>query len=86
MSTTQINVRIDNQLKNDVELIFDKLGINTADAIRMFLKKVKLENGIPFSLKLGKENNDNYEPNEETRKAILNGEYEEISSINDMWL
>lgn len=67
MSTTQINVRIDNQLKNDVELIFDKLGISTADAIRMFLKKVKSENGIPFSLKLEKENNDSYEPNEETR-------------------
>ena len=54
MSTTQINVRIDNQLKNEVELIFDKLGINTADAIRIFLKKVKSENGIPFSLKLEK--------------------------------
>ncbi len=83
MSTTQINVRIDNQLKDDVELIFDKLGLNTADAIRMFLKKVKLENGIPFSLKL---KDSEYEPNEETRQAILNGQYEEANSINDMWL
>ena len=29
--------------------------------------------------------NKEYEPNEETKKAILNGKYEEISSINDIW-
>lgn len=83
MSTTQINVRIDSQLKNDTETIFDKLGLNTADAIRIFLKKVKLENGIPFSLKL---RDNDYEPNEETKQAILSGQYEEVNGINDMWL
>lgn len=70
MYITQINVRIDSQLKSDTETIFNKLGLNIANAIRMFLNKVKLENGMQFSLKL-KDNE--YKPNEETKQAILNG-------------
>jgi DNA-damage-inducible protein J len=47
-----VRARVDVNLKKDVEHIFEELGINTSQAINMFLKRVKYENGIPFELKI----------------------------------
>lgn len=61
MKTEMIHARIDQDLKHDVELIFKGLGINTADAIRMFFKQVTLKQGLPFEVRI---------PNKETLKAM----------------
>lgn len=71
-----VRARIDSNLKNEVEAIFQELGLNTSQAITLFLKKVKMERGIPFELKV---------PNETTLKAMeeaknMNGE---ISSLEE---
>ena len=52
--TVQVSFRIDNNLKNTADAIFEELGITMADAFRMFLKKVVSDNGIPFEVKLSK--------------------------------
>ena len=51
MKTQMIHTRIDENLKREAELVFSALGINTADAIRMFLTQVTLKRGIPFDVK-----------------------------------
>ncbi|MBD3727248.1 MAG: type II toxin-antitoxin system RelB/DinJ family antitoxin [Moraxella osloensis] len=56
-----VRARIDSSLKNEVEHIFQELGLSTSQAITIFLKKVKQERGLPFELKL---------PNEATKQAI----------------
>ena len=61
MKTEMIHARIDESLKHDAELVFKSLGINTADAIRMFLRQVTLYQGLPFKVKI---------PNKETLKAM----------------
>lgn len=71
-----VRARIDSNLKNEVEAIFQELGLNTSQAITLFLKKVKMERGIPFELKV---------PNETTLKAMeeaknMDGE---ISSLEE---
>jgi len=48
---TQVNIRMDEKVKSQAELIFDDLGLNMTTAINMFIKKVIRENGIPFDLK-----------------------------------
>ncbi len=60
-TTQMIHARIDSNLKQQAEAVFFALGINTADAIRMFLTQVTLNQGLPFDVKI---------PNKETRKAI----------------
>jgi len=47
-----IRARVDGALKNEVESIFHELGLTTSQAIILFLKKVKMERGIPFDLKI----------------------------------
>ena len=47
-----INMRVDASLKTDVERILHALGISTTEAINMFLNRIRLSRGIPFSLQL----------------------------------
>ena len=64
MSTksTTVRARIEPKLKKETEIIFEELGINTTEAIRIFFKQVKLQRGLPFEMKI---------PNEITEDAIL---------------
>lgn len=60
--TTTVRARLEPKLKKETELIFEELGINTTEAIRIFFKQVKLQRGLPFEMKV---------PNEITEEAIL---------------
>ncbi len=51
MSTSLIQVRVDEQLKDDVVHLYESMGIDISTAIRIFFKKSLVEGGIPFSMK-----------------------------------
>ncbi len=51
MSTALIQVRIDEQLKDDVVALYEGMGIDISTAIRIFFKKSLADGGIPFSMK-----------------------------------
>ena len=59
--TAMINARIEPQLKQDVEVILDDLGLTTTEAVTLFFKRVKNYRGLPFEVRL---------PNARTRQAI----------------
>ena len=61
--TTNINVRVDKELKRKAEAIFNELGLNMSTAMNMFLRYSVRYGGIPFDLRLDT-------PNEEPRAAI----------------
>lgn len=71
MATTNINVRVDSELKQAAEALFNDLGLNMSAAITMFLKSAVSHDGIPFEVKRQK-------PNAETRAALA--EYEEMKN------
>ena len=50
--TTQINFRIDEDIKKNAESVLDDLGLSMSAAITVFLKKVGRERRIPFDLSL----------------------------------
>ncbi|NBC64881.1 MAG: type II toxin-antitoxin system RelB/DinJ family antitoxin [Bacteroidetes bacterium] len=60
--STTVRARLEPKLKKETELIFEELGINTTEAIRIFFKQVKLQRGLPFEMKI---------PNEITEDVIL---------------
>ena len=59
--TAMINARIEPELKEEVDEIFDELGLTTTEAVTLFFKRVKNYRGLPFEVRL---------PNAETQKAI----------------
>ena len=44
---TTLNVRLDSELKDNVEEVLNKLGLSLADAIRMYFVRIEMEQGIP---------------------------------------
>ena len=62
MATTNINVRVDSDLKQSAEALFNDLGLNMTSAITMFLKSAVSYDGIPFEVRRI--------PNTETRDAL----------------
>jgi len=49
---TQINVRVDDEVKRQAEETFDELGLSLSTAIVIFLKKAGREKRIPFEVSL----------------------------------
>lgn len=48
-NTVNMTIRIDKDLKKDIDILFKNLGINTSSAIMMFLKQCNREQGLPFT-------------------------------------
>lgn len=67
MSTANINVRVDADLKKSAEELFNDLGMTMSSAITVFLKSAVSHDGLPFEVK-------RTVPNAETRAALA--EYE----------
>ena len=44
-----LQVRVDDELKNQAAELLEKEGLDLSTAVRMFLKKVVLEEGFPFN-------------------------------------
>ena len=51
MATTNLNVRIDEDLKKQAEQLFADLGLNMSSAITVFLRSSVDYNGIPFEIR-----------------------------------
>ena len=49
--TDTLNIRIEPELKREVEKTLNDLGMNIADAVTIFLKQVVMTESIPFVIK-----------------------------------
>ncbi len=50
--TTSIFARVEPEIKEQAEIILNKLGIPMSNAINIFLRQVVIQNGIPFDVKI----------------------------------
>ena len=62
MAQTNINIRMDEGLKQEFDLLCNELGLNMTTAFNVFARAVVRHRKIPFEIAL--------EPNTETLKAI----------------
>jgi len=46
----QVNIRLDDTLKERADILFDELGINMTTAFNMFVRQVVRQGGIPFEI------------------------------------
>ncbi|HVW71790.1 MAG TPA: type II toxin-antitoxin system RelB/DinJ family antitoxin [Candidatus Paceibacterota bacterium] len=59
--TAYISARVDKKIKAEAQKVLRDVGVNTSDAVDMFLRQVVMHQGIPFEVR---------RPNKETRKAL----------------
>ena len=58
MTTTNLNLQVDTDLKKQSERIFNELGLTMSAALTVFLRQTVRTNGIPFELRLPSPNDD----------------------------
>ena len=49
-NTINVNIRIDEELKKQTELLLAEMGLNMTTAVNMFLRQVLRTGGIPFEV------------------------------------
>mgnify|MGYP006303542371 FL=1 len=59
--TANLNVRLDSELKKEVQRILETLGLSPTEAVRAYFKQIQLRKGLPFEIRI---------PNETTRQTI----------------
>jgi DNA-damage-inducible protein J len=68
-----IPVKVDDNLKKEVEEIFKSLGLSASDAISLFYEQVSQRKGLPFPVDV---------PNKETEQAIKEAREHKLDHIN----
>ncbi len=63
MSQTNVNIRMDDEVKKQFDNVCNQLGMTMSTAFNIFAKTVVRQQGIPFTLSLD-------QPNAETLAAI----------------
>ena len=64
-----LQTRVDDETRAAAEEVLSSLGITIGDGIRMFLKQVYIDKGLPFQPSL-----ERHMPNAATRKTIAEAE------------
>ena len=81
--TANINIRIEPELKKEVESTLNDLGMNLAEAITIYLKQIVLTDSIPFVIQKPKLNKETIKAIEEAQNGInLSKGY---TDLNEMW-
>ncbi len=84
MSTTNLNIRTDKDVKEKAEKIFNELGLNMTSAVNIFLRTAIRERGIPFELKLDVPNETTIAAIEEGRKMASDPSSTRYSNIDEL--
>lgn len=58
MASTILQVRVDENLKKETGEIFHNLGLDMSSAVRLFLNRVVICQGLPFKMTLDQEKED----------------------------
>ena len=66
-TTSNINIRMDSNLKAAAEALYEELGMNLSTAFNIFVRQSLRERGIPFKITEGT-------PSKETISAMLRAE------------
>ena len=83
--TTSMNIRIEPNLKKQVEEILTDLGMNISDAITIYFKQIVLTDSIPLQIKRPKFNKETLEAIKEADEIMEHPEdYKSYNSIYEM--
>jgi len=74
-----ISARIEPKLKADAEHILHKVGLSSAEAVRLFYKQICLRKGLPFDVAI---------PNATTQQAMKDaraGKTHRVKNVKDIF-
>ena len=83
--TTSMNIRIEPNLKKQVEEILKDLGMNISDAVTIYFKQIVLTDSIPLQIKRPKFNKETLEAIKEADEIMKHPEnYKSYNNVYEM--
>lgn len=83
-NTTNINIRINPDLKQEADNVFSALGLTMSAAVNLFLRKTVQEQGIPFEVSL-KPNADTIAAMKEAEAMLHDPNSKTFHSVDELW-
>ena len=84
MATSNLNIRMDKDVKEQADQLFTELGLTMTTAVNLFLRASIREQGIPFSVKLNKVNKETIAAIEEGRKIAKDPNVKGYHSVDEL--
>ena len=83
--TSSMNIRIEPNLKKQVEEILTDLGMNISDAVTIYFKQIVLTDSIPLQIKRPKFNKETLEAIKEADEIMKHPEnYKSYNNVYEM--
>lgn len=83
--TSSMHIRVEPKVKEEAEKILNNLGMNSTEAINIFLRQVILNSGIPFEVKLPQFSNELLEAIKEAEEIEKHPEnYKKYHSVDEL--
>lgn len=83
--TSNLNIRVDDEIKKQAEQVCTQLGTSMSNAVNMFLCGMVRHNGFPFDLKLEIPNNETIESFIEGDKMLKDPNTKRFSSVEKLF-
>ena len=84
MSSSNLNIRTDKDVKEQTEQLFAELGLNMTTAINLFLRTAIRKRGIPFDLVLDVPNETTNSAIEKVKRRIKDPDSHKYSNMKDL--
>lgn len=84
MSTKNITIRMDEELKEASDKLFKALGFNMSTAVTTFIKQAVREQRIPFEISLNVPNAETHNAIMASERLIKNPEAKRFTSMKDL--
>ncbi len=84
MSTVQTQIRIDSEVKKQVNELFNELGMDMSSAVNIFLKQCLLRGGLPFEVKVPHYSKELLDAADEARRISRDPDVIGYTSIDEL--
>ena len=82
MPMSNLNIRVDADVKRRAEAICAELGMNLSTAVNIFLRQTVQQEGMPFAVKLHRPNAETLAAMEEVEQGRgLSGPFHDVGSL-----
>jgi DNA-damage-inducible protein J len=85
MSTTNLNVRVDSDVKSKVEAVLNEMGMNFTTAVNIYFKQILRTGEIPFKIKVDLPNDETLKAMEETEKLLNSPDTKYYAGANELF-
>ena len=83
--TSSMHIRVEPEVKEEVEKILNTLGMTATEAINIYLKQIILNSGIPFEIKMPQFSDEMLQAVKEADEIMKNPEnYPSYDSVDEL--